>query len=332
MRGYVLTRYGKADAMEMREVAEPAPGAGQVLIRVRAAGLNPVDYKVRDGRLRLMTRFELPQVAGSELAGVVEGLGSGSSRFAVGDRVYARVDKTKLGAYAPYAVVDEGFVAKMPESLDFAEAAGLPLAGLTALQALRDELAVSPGDRLFISGGAGGVGTLAIQLATWMGAKVATTASPRGEELVRSLGAETVIDYRTQKFKDVLSGYDGALDLTGGPDLADSFTILKPGAKTVSIAGIPLPANVKDDDTRPLFPTLLRILSAKTVWQARRSGVGYRYMFMHPSGEDLDLLASLVDSGRLKAVLDRVFPFEQIADAFAYLEQGRAKGKVVVRL
>ncbi|HEY3711333.1 MAG TPA: NADP-dependent oxidoreductase [Amycolatopsis sp.] len=332
MRGYLLTRYGNADAMELREVPEPSPGAGEVLIRVRAAGLNPIDYKVRAGQLRLLTRLELPLVAGSELAGVVEGLGTGSTRFAVGDRVYARVDKMKFGAFAPYAVVDESFVAKMPESLDFAEAAGLPLAGLTALQALRDELAVSPGDRLFISGGAGGVGTLAIQLATWMGAKVATTASPRGEELVRSLGAETVIDYRTQKFKDVLSDYDGAFDLTGGPDLADSFTILKPGAKTVSIAGLPLPVNAKEYNAGPLATTLLRIASAKTLLQARRRGVSYRYMFMHPSGEDLELLAGLVDSGRLKAVVDRVFPFEQIADAFAYLEQGRAKGKVVVRL
>jgi NADPH:quinone reductase-like Zn-dependent oxidoreductase len=332
MRGYLLTRYGNADAMELREVPEPSPGAGEVLIRVRAAGLNPIDYKVRAGQLRLLTRLELPLVAGSELAGVVEGLGAGSTRFAVGDRVYARVDKTKFGAFAPYAVVDESFVAKMPESLDFAEAAGLPLAGLTALQALRDELAVSPGDRLFISGGAGGVGTLAIQLATWMGAKVATTASPRGEELVRSLGAETVIDYRTQKFKDILSDYDGAFDLTGGPDLADSFTILKPGAKTVSVAGLPSPITAKQYNAGPLATTLLRIASAKTLLQARRRGVSYRHMFMRPSGEDLELLAGLVDSGRLKAVMDRVFPFEQIADAFAYLEQGRAKGKVVVRL
>ncbi|WP_329064450.1 NADP-dependent oxidoreductase [Amycolatopsis sp. NBC_01480] len=332
MRAYLLTRYGNADAMELREVPEPSPGAGEVLIRVHAAGLNPIDYKVRAGQLRLLSRLDLPMVAGSELAGVVEGLGTGSTRFAVGDRVYARVDKMKLGAFAQYAVVDENLVAKMPESLDFAEAAGLPLAGLTALQGLRDELAVSPGDRVFISGGAGGVGTLAIQLAAWMGAKVATTASPRGEKLVRSLGAETVIDYRTQKFKDVLSDYDAAFDLTGGPDLADSFTILKPGAKTVSVAGIPTPVTAKEYNAGPLATTLLRIANAKTLWQARRKGVSYRHMFMRPSGEDLELLASLVDSGKLKAVMDRTFPFDQIADAFAYLEQGRAKGKVVVQL
>src|SRR5882762_5831527 len=200
MRGYVLTSYGGPSAMELRDVPEPSPGDGEVLIRVHAAGLNPIDYKVRDGKLRLLSHLDLPRVAGSELSGVVAKVGAGVTRLAVGDRVFARVDKTQLGAYATHAVVDESLVGKMPESLDFADAAGLPLAGLTALQALRDELAVRPGDRIFISGGSGGVGTLAIQLATWMGAEVATTASPRGEELVRFLGATTVIDYRQHRF------------------------------------------------------------------------------------------------------------------------------------
>src|ERR1700758_1187457 len=229
MQGYVLTRYGGAGAMQLRQVPEPAAGAGEGLIRGRAAGVNPGDYKVRRGFGRVF-HLDLPIVAGSELSGVVEAVGAGATRFGIGDRVYARVDKQKLGAYAEYAVVDENFVAKMPRSLDFEDAAGVPLAGLTALQALR-QLTVTPGDRVFISGGAGGVGTLAIQLAAHMGAKVATTASPRGEELVRSLGAETVIDYRKQKFKEVLSDYDSAFVTTRGRDLTDSFDILKPGAK-----------------------------------------------------------------------------------------------------
>ena len=332
MRAYVLTRYGDASAIELRDVPEPRAGEGDVLIRVRAAGLNPVDYKTRQGKLRLVTRLDLPQVAGSELSGVVEAVGAGVTRFAVGDRVFARVDKRKLGAYATYAAVHETLVAKMPESLDFADAAGLPLAGLTALQALRDELGVIAGDRVFISGGAGGVGTLAIQLAVWMGAEVATTASPRGEELVRSLGATTVIDYQKQKFKEVLSDYDAAFDLTGGQDLPDIFTILKPGAKTVSIAGTPEPATAADMGKGALMAAVLSAASAKIRGQARRAGVGYRYLFMHPSGADLSVLAGLVAKGELKPVTDRVFPFEQIADAFAYLEQGRAKGKIVVQM
>jgi alcohol dehydrogenase len=329
----VLTRYGGPSAMELRDVPEPSPGSGEVLIQVHAAGLNPIDYKVRQGKLRLLSRMDLPMVAGSELSGVVTKAGAGVTRLAVGDRVFARVDKSKLGAYASFAVVEESLVGTMPESLDFADAAGLPLAGLTALQVLRDGLGVRPGNRIFISGGSGGVGTLAIQLATWMGAEVATTASPRGAELVRSLGASIVIDYREQRFADVLRDYDGAFDLTGGRDLLDSFAILKPGATTVSIAAIPEPGDARSDlGAGPIASALLWAANGKIRRRARRRGVGYRHMFMRPSGTDLDLLAGLVDKGRLRTVTDRVFPFERIDDAFAYLEQGHAKGKVVVQL
>jgi NADPH:quinone reductase-like Zn-dependent oxidoreductase len=330
MQAYVLTRYGGPRAMQLREVPEPTAGAGEVLIRVRAAGLNPVDYKVRKGFGRVF-HLDLPLVAGSELSGVVAAVGAGATRFGIGDRVYARVDKQKLGAYAGYAVVDENFVARMPRSLDFEDAAGMPLAGLTALQALR-QLAITPGDRVFISGGAGGVGTLAIQLAAQMGAKVATTASPRGEELVRSLGAETVIDYREQKFKDVLNEYDSAFDTTGGRDLTDIFDILKPGAKAVSVTSFD-PTTARDDvGMGRLLTAAVWAANTKIRRKSRRRGVSYRSLLMHPSGEGLEALTDLVDSGELKPVTDRVFPFEQLPDAFAYLEEGHAKGKVVVRL
>lgn len=331
MQGYVLTRY--KHPMELREVPEPTAGDGEVLIRVRAAGLNPVDYKTRDGAVRLFWRYDLPVVAGNELCGVVAAVGAGVTRFAVGDRVYARVDHHKMGAFATYSVVAEGMVAKMPESLDFEEAAALPLTGLTALQALRDHLAISAGDRVFITGGAGGVGTQAIQLAVWMGASVATTASSRGEKLVRSLGAETVIDYQKQKFKDVLRDYAGAFDLIGGQDLRDCFEILKVGGKVVSVAGPPEPAVVREDvGLGPLWAAGAWVISARIRHQARRRRVTYRALVMHESGHDLDLLSRLVDSGQLKPVIDRVFPFQQIGDALAYVEQGRTKGKVIVRL
>jgi NADPH:quinone reductase-like Zn-dependent oxidoreductase len=333
MEAFVMTGYGGPKAMELRDVPEPVAGLGEVLVNVMAAGLNPVDFKLRDGKMRLFSRLSLPMVAGSELSGVVAGVGPGVTRFSVGERVFARVDKTTLGAFAPMAAVSVDFLARMPASLDFVDAAGLPLAGLTALQALRDELAVKPGQRIFISGGAGGVGTLAIQLATWMGAEVATTASPRSEELVRSLGATTVIIYREQKFRDILENYDGALDLTGRQDLLDSFAILKPGAKTVSIAGMPEPTTARVDLGAGLpLAAAFWLASAGIRRRARQQGVGYRYLFMHPSGADLELLAGLVEGGRLKPVTDKVFPFGEIAEAFAYLEQGHAKGKVVVRM
>jgi alcohol dehydrogenase len=319
--------------MELREVPIPVVGAGEVLIRVHAAGLNPIDYKTRQGRARMVMRLQLPRVAGSELSGVVEAVGPGVTRFSEGDRVFARVDKAKLGAFADYVAVAEDLVAAMPGGLDFVEAAVLPLAGLTALQALRDELAVTSGDRVFISGGAGGVGTLAIQLAKWMGAEVATTASPRGETLVRSLGADHVIDYTRQRFRDVLHDYDAALDLIGGDNLTDSFAILKHGAKTVSIAGVPEPGTSREDLTGgPWLTALFWLVSARLRRQARRHGVGYRYMFMRPSGADLAVLARLVDENKLRVIMDRALPFAEIADAFAYLEQGQAKGKVAVRM
>ncbi|WP_236573261.1 NADP-dependent oxidoreductase [Streptomyces sp. GS7] len=241
------------------------------------------------------------------------------------------MDKDKPGAFAPFAVVEQSPVAKMPAALRFTDAAGLPLAGLTALPALRDELGPQAGDRVFISGGAGGVGTLAIQLAVSMGAEVATTASPRGADLVSSLGAKTVIGYREQKFKDVLRDDDGAFDLTGGQDLLDSFAILKPGTTTVSVTKAPEPTTARRDMGKgPLLAAVFGLLSVKIRREARRHGASYRFLFMHPSGADLAHLAALVDAGEPKPVTDRVFPFEQFADGFSCLEQGCAEGQVVV--
>ena len=333
MRAFVLTRYGGPDAMEFRDVAEPQPGPGEVRIRVAAAGLNPVDYKVRQGALRAINRLRLPVVAGSELAGTVDAVGPGPSRFAIGDRVYARVGKTRLGAFAELVCVQQELVAAMPASLGFAEAAGLPLAGLTALQALRDELGVRKGTRLFISGGAGGVGTLAIQLARHFGAEVATTASPRGEALVRRMGADHVVDYTREDFTRVLQDYDAVLDLVGGATLTDSFRILRPGGRVVSIAGVPEPLTAtKDLGSPPWIAAVFWAMSLGLRHRARKARAAYRYLFMHPSGDDLRILAGLVEDGQLEPIVDSVFPFERIAEAFAALEQGRAKGKIVVTL
>src|SRR5258708_5335013 len=215
----------------------------------------------------------------------------------------------------------------MPAGLAFVQAAGLPLTGLTAMQALRNELHVAKGDRLYISGGAGGVGTMVIQIAKWMGAEVATTASARGDALVRRLGADHVIDYTRENARDVLHDYDAALDLIGGDDLAGAFAIVKAGGKVVSIAGIPEPTTARTDlNAGPLVTALFWLASTSLRRQARRHHVSYRYLFMHPSGNDLTFLAQLADKQALDVSTDRIFPFDQIADAFAYLEQGRAHG------
>lgn len=319
--------------MSLRRVAEPEAGPGLVLVRVHAAGLNPVDYKIREGKVRLVNRLRLPLVAGSELSGVVEQVGPGVTRFAPGDRVFARTDKFGMGAFADYAAVEESLLAKFPDELDFRQAAGMPLAGLTALQALRDELDAGPGGRLYISGGAGGVGTLAIQIAKAFGAEVATTAAGRGAELVRKLGADHVIDYQKERAQDVLQGYDYAFDLIGGDELTGAFRVVKPGGTVVSVAGMPEPSTARVDlDRGPLLTALFWLASAKIRGAARKRHIRYRFLLMHPSGADLEFLGKLVQQADLNVVVDRVYPLDEIAEAFTYLEQGHAKGKVIVEM
>lgn len=328
-----MTRYGGPEAMELREVPVPQPRAGEVLIRIGAAGLNPVDYKMRQGKLRVLFRPKLPFIAGCELAGTVVGAGPGLNRFAAGDRVYSRVDAPGLGAFAEFACVPQELVALMPQSLGFVEAAGLPLAGLTALQALRDELRIQPGTRLFISGGAGGVGTLAIQLAKYFGAEVTTTASQRGEDLVRRLGADYVVDYTQEDFPEAPKGFDAALDAVGGHTLKGIFRILKRGGSVVSVAGIPEPKTALQDlHASRAVAALFWVISLGVRLRAWRSGVSYRYLFMHASGDDLRFLAELVEQGKIRPVVDSTYPLERISDAFAALEEGRAKGKIVVTM
>lgn len=332
MRALMLTRYGGPEATEFRDNA-PIPSAGprEVLVQVRAAGLNPVDFKTREGKLKVIRRYPLPAVMGNEIAGVVASVGSGVTRFAVGDRVYARLDKDSMGGLAEQVVVHEDHLAKMPASLTFEVAAAVPLAALTALQALRDELRLESGQRVFISGGAGGVGTFAIQIARHLGATVATTASPRGEALVRRLGADVAIDYTRERFDDVLHDYDAAFDLLGGDDLARSFSVVKRGGTVVSIAGMPEPETARRDLGRGgALAALFWAASFATRRLAARHGVRYRYLFMHPSGADLETIGALIDAKKIEVVIDRVFPFAKAKEALAYLEGGRAKGKVVV--
>ena len=333
MRAYVLDRYGGADGSRLTDVAAPVPGNGDIRVNVRAAGLNPVDFKFRQGKLRVIHRPKLPFVLGNELAGDVVAVGSDVKRFRVGDRVFARVAKDRGGAFAEQACVDQVYAALMPPDLDFTAAAAVPLAGLTALQALRDELRVGPGQKVFISGGAGGVGTFAIQIAKWLGAHITTTASSRGEALVRSLGADDVVDYTSQDISAVKDRFDAGFDLIGGNTLDQMFDIMKPDTKIVSVAALPEPQTaIKDLDGRYGLAALFWIISTKIRSRAHRAKVSYRYLFMHPSGAELAALGELIEQAKLKVVIDRTFPFEKIVEALAYVESGRAKGKVVVTM
>jgi NADPH:quinone reductase-like Zn-dependent oxidoreductase len=331
MRAYVLKHYGGPEGSQLMDVPAPAPRPRDILVEVRTAGLNPVDFKFRQGKLRAILRPKLPFVLGNEFAGEVIAVGSEVKRFGVGDRVFARVAKDRAGAFAEQACVDENDAAHMPRNLDFTAAAAVPLAGLTALQALRDELGVKPGQKVFISGGAGGVGTFAIQIAKWLGAHVTTTASKRGEALVRSLGCDEVIDYTVQDISSQQGRFDAGLDLIGGKTLEQMFQIMKPGTMIVSVAALPEPQTaIWDLGGRRALAALFWLISYGIRSRARRAGVSYRYLFMHPSGRDLALLAELIEQGKLKAIVDRTYPFAQITEALDYVESGRAKGKVVV--
>lgn len=333
MRAFVMTGYGGPDRAALREVAQPVPGRGEVLVRVHAAGLNPVDFKTREGKLKPVQRYPLPAVMGNELAGMVEALGPGATGFAAGDRVFARMAKARMGALADYAVVPADHLAKVPDGLSLTAAAGVPLAGLTALQALRDELRIGPGSHVFIPGGAGGVGTFAIQIAKWLGAEVTTTASPRGKALVERLGADVVVDYTIQRFEEQIGQMDGAFDLIGGDTLDKTFGVVRRGGKIVSVAALPEPQTARKDLGRGIgLAALFWLVSYRLRAMARRHGVTYRFLFMHPSGAELAELAGLIETGRLEPVIDRVFPFAETDQAFAYLESGRAKGKVVVQM
>lgn len=333
MRAYVLKHYGGPEGALLMGVPAPAPRPRDILVEVRAVGLNPVDFKFRQGKLRVILRPRFPFVLGNELAGEVIAVGSDVKRFRVGDRVFARVAKDRAGAFAEQACVDEDDAAHMPRNLDFTAAAAVPLAGLTALQALRDELGVQPGQRVFISGGAGGVGTFAIQIAKWLGAHVTTTASKRGEALVRSLGCDEVIDYTAQDISEAGRKFDAGFDLVGGKTLEQMFEIMKPGTRIVSVAALPEPQTaIRDLGGRRALSAIFWLISYAIRSRARRAGVSYRYLLMHPSGSDLALLAALIEQGKLRAVVDRTYPFAKIAEALDYVESGRAKGKVVVTM
>ena len=333
MQAYVLQRYGGPDAAALREWPRPTPGPGEVLVRVQAVGLNPVDYKIRQGQLRAVQRYRLPCVLGNELAGLVEANGAGATRFAPGERVFARVAKERLGAFAQYACVAEALLARAPATLDALHAAAVPLAALTALQALREQLGCSPGQRLLIAGGAGGVGTFAIPLARWLGAHVTASASPRGAPLVLSLGAQEVIDYTQQRLDATPGRFDAAFDLVGGETLTQCFGAVRRGGRVLSIAGMPEPRTARIDLQRgALLAALFWFASRSLRAQARRHGVDYRYLFMRPDGTQLAELAALIDAGTLPVTLDRVFEFARFDAALAYLEAGHAKGKVVVQV
>lgn len=332
MKAFVLHRYGKKRALELAEVPTPELRDDEVLVQVHAAGVNLLDSKLRDGEFKLILPYRLPLILGHDVAGVVVKIGPRVRQFKVGDEVCARPDDFRIGSFAEFVPVKEASLALKPRGLTMEEAASIPLVALTAWQALVVKAGLKKGQKVFIQAGSGGVGTVAIQLAKHLGATVATTTSAANVELVKRLGADVVIDYKTQDFEDVLRDCDVVLNSQDGKTLEKSLRVLKAGGKLVSISGPPDPDFGREIGAPWFVRWVMRLLSSGARRQARRRGVGYSFLFMKASGSQLGEITRLFDVGVLHPVVDRVFPFESINEAMAYVEAGRAKGKVVVKL
>ncbi|PTR27803.1 NADP-dependent oxidoreductase [Pseudomonas sp. GV085] len=332
MKAFIIDRYGKKAALRATEIPEPELGKDDVLVQIHAAGVNPLDLKIRDGEFKMILPYRMPLVLGNDLAGVVVRVGSGVQQFKAGDEVYARPDDNRIGAFAEFIAIDQRSLALKPKGLTMEEAASIPLVGLTAWQALVEKANLKKGQKVLIHAGSGGVGTLAIQLAKHLGATVATTTSTANVEWVKRLGADIVIDYRKDDFEKVLHDYDVVLNSLGTETLEKSLRILKPGGKLISISGPPDVDFAKSAGLSGFLKLVMRLLSYGIRKKARRRGVSYSFLYMRASGEQLRKITALIDSRVIRPVVDRVFPFESTPEALAYVETGRAKGKVIVKV
>ncbi|WP_313282533.1 NADP-dependent oxidoreductase [Delftia tsuruhatensis] len=332
MKAFILESYGANRALQLADVPEPQLRDDEVLVQVHAAGVNQLDSKIRDGQFKLILPYRLPLILGHDVAGVVVKAGPRVRQFKPGDEVYARTDDFRIGTFAEFVPVKESSLAPKPKGLTMEEAASIPLVGLTAWQALVETAKLTKGQRVFIQAGSGGVGTFAIQLARHLGATVATTTSAANFELVRGLGADVVIDYRTQDFEDVLHDYDVVLNSQDGKALGKSLRVLKGGAKLISISGPPDPAFGRAI-AAPLFVKLvMRLLSSGIRRRARSRGIDYSFVFMKADGGQLREITRLIEAGAIRPVVDKVFAFESTNEALAYAEAGHAKGKVVIKI
>ncbi|MEU6352684.1 NADP-dependent oxidoreductase [Streptomyces sp. NPDC047072] len=333
MRAFLVDRYGSRGGLRVGEVPDPEVGANDVLVRVRAASVNPLDLMIRAGKMKAVLPYRLPLILGNDLAGTVVRVGAAVTRFAVGDEVYARPGKDRIGTFAEFIAVHQDDLAIKPATLSMEEAASLPLVALTSWQVLVERARVQPGQKVLIHAGSGGLGTIAIQLAKQLGAQVATTTSTGNVDVVKSLGADVVVDYKTQAFETVLHDYDVVLDALGGETLKKSLDVLRPGGKVISVAGPPDAAFGRELGANPLIRLAMSALSFPIRRRARRRGVTYSFLFMKADGDQLREFTALIDAGEIRPVIDAVFPFESTPEALEYVAAGRAKaGKVVVQM
>ena len=332
MKAFIIDRYKSTDGGRIAEIPDPELREDDVLVQIHAAGVNQLDSKIRDGEFKLILPYKLPIVLGHDVVGVVVKVGSRVKQFKPGDEVYARPADHRIGAFAEFIAINETDVAIKPKDLSMEEAASIPLVGLTAWQALVERADLKKGQKVFIQAGSGGVGTIAIQLAKHVGATVATTTSAENLDWVKGLGADIVIDYKKDDFERILHDYDVVLNSQDAKTLEKSLRVLKPGGKLISISGPPDPHFAKGIGLSWVLKLVMQVLSFRIRQKAKRRNVSYSFLFMRANGSQLREITSLIDSGIIRPVVDRVFPFESTKEALAYVEKGRAKGKVIVKV
>jgi NADPH:quinone reductase-like Zn-dependent oxidoreductase len=326
MKAFVGEKYGK-NGLRGAEVPDPTVGPRDVLVRVSAASINPLDKMIRNGEFKLLLQYKLPFVLGHDVAGVVMRVGADVRDYKVGDEIYARPRDGRIGTLAEYIAIDHADIALKPKSLTMEASAAVPLVALAAWQALAELAQVKPTQKVLVHGGAGGLGSTVIQLAGHFGAYVATTASGDDEKKLRDLGADEVIDYTKADFAELLSGYDVVLDSLGGDNLTKSLTVLKPGGLAISVVGPPDVAFTAQIG-RPLLKPVMWLLSWKVRARARKLGVRYSFLFMRADGEQLKMLAALYDAGALRPVLDRTFPFDETSRRWRMSNRAERRGRL----
>lgn len=331
MKAYFINKYQKAPAI-LGDMPEPVMNDDDVLVEVCAAGLNHLDLRIKSGEFKMLVPYSFPLILGHDVAGKVVAVGKNVHQFAVGDEVFARPRDGRIGAFAEKIAIHQDDAAKKPNNLSMADAAGLPLVALTAWQALVETAQVKAGQKVFIHAGAGGVGTVAIQLAKYLGAFVATTTSTANVDFVKSLGADVVIDYKKSNFINELKDYDVVLNSLDETTLLQSLQVMKAGGRLISISGPPTPSYAKNAGLNIVLQWVMGFLSRKVRRESQQKQVDYQFLFMKANGKQLAQIARLIELGHIKPYTQSVYPFEQINQAFDELEQGRTRGKIVVSM
>jgi NADPH:quinone reductase-like Zn-dependent oxidoreductase len=332
MKAFTLNRYSKTNELELTSVPDPVVLENDVLVQIHAASVNVLDSKIKSGEFKALLRYKLPLILGHDVAGVVVKVGANVRRFKVGDEVYARPADYRVGTFAELIAINEADVARKPNNLSMEEAASIPLVGLTAWQALVEKAQLKNGQKVFIQAGSGGVGTFAIQLAKYLGATVATTASSANAEWLKGLGADVVVDYKTQDFETLLNDCDVVLNSQDTKTLHKSLSTLKAGGQLISISGPP-DAQFASKAGLPWFMKgVMSLLSYKIRKEAKQRQIDYAFLFMRAQGGQLEKITALIEAGAIRPVVDKVFSFDQTNEALAYVESGRAKGKVVIKV